>query len=157
MFAVGDDCWVKVTSIDTASGKYSLSIKYVSQRDGADLDPLNDKAKKDTDRRNRPPSSEGKREENDRRIKLEYNYDVTCTKCGGLGHLASECFSSIAPKGEATASNAAGRSYTMVRDNADEDRWYQDVEVKKQQEALKAVRFKLLFVRISLRLTNCRL
>jgi hypothetical protein len=142
MFAPGDEVFVKVLSIDESTGKYSLSIKYVNQRDGMDLDPLGEKAKKDIERRNRPPGADGKREDNDRRIKLEYKYDVVCQKCGGLGHLASECFSAIAPKGESADGVAPdpGRGYKMVPDNPDEDKWYQAIERRQQKEAEKAVR-----------------
>lgn len=45
MFAIGETCWVKVLSVDndpeTRKNKISLSMKFVSQMDGQDLDPNN--------------------------------------------------------------------------------------------------------------------
>jgi len=48
---VGQDVYVKVTSIDADAGRYSLSMKLCSQSDGRDLDPTHVEALSDADRR----------------------------------------------------------------------------------------------------------
>jgi len=84
-------------------------------------------AKLTTELQRRKAASEG--EAPDRApISLNYNYDTKCTKCGGEGHIAKECF---ALKGE------GGGSYGLVEaEDPDEDRLYQAEELRKLMEAL---------------------
>eukprot|EP00041_Stephanoeca_diplocostata_P037014 m.1379958 g.1379958 ORF g.1379958 m.1379958 type:complete len:281 (-) comp24968_c0_seq20:1845-2687(-) len=85
--AVGDRFFVKVTSLgdDPENPKISLSIKTINQSTGVDSDPTNivahgdDKGKKDSGRRDRPP------------IELGAVYNVICTQCGAKGHFAKNC------------------------------------------------------------------
>jgi predicted RNA-binding protein with RPS1 domain len=88
MFTVsaGEEVWVKVIKISDDMEKYSLSIKYVNQRDGTDLDPNHVNATRDSERSKNPgmPRERGA-------ITLDYKYNITCPQCGGTGHLAKEC------------------------------------------------------------------
>jgi len=79
VFSVGDDVYVKVLKADTESGKMSLSIRHVDQKTGFDLDP-NDihsswESKKPTSKPEHTP------------IQIQAILNVTCPKCGGVGHL----------------------------------------------------------------------
>lgn len=143
---------VKVINIDDSTGKYSLSIKYVNQRDGTDLDPAGTQAKQAQARKS---GERGERPDN--RIKLEYKYDVTCQKCGGLGHLASECFSAAAvpqvmgdqesdQQGDLvpTASGSRGgaprvAAYSMVPENTAEDQWFDVIQMQREMDEAKLV------------------
>ena len=51
ILAVGEDVFVKVTAVDDAAQKYSLSMKCCSQGDGRDLDPTHAEALADGDKR----------------------------------------------------------------------------------------------------------
>ncbi|KAF9172285.1 Nucleolar protein of 40 kDa [Mortierella sp. AD011] len=87
--AVGDQVWVKVTN--TQDNKIALSMKYVSQGDGTDLDPNLVQFMEEQDKKRvhsgfvdkRPISVE------DGGVLLK----TVCKKCGAAGHLATECFS----------------------------------------------------------------
>jgi len=48
---VGQEVFVKVTAVDVAAGRYSLSMKLCSQSDGRDLDPTHVEAQSDADRK----------------------------------------------------------------------------------------------------------
>jgi len=81
---VGETVWVKVIAV--ADGKVSLSMKYVGQTGGEDLDPNNVDLEQSAQRRKpRPPDQQ--------RIELGAVLPTVCTKCGAGGHLASECYS----------------------------------------------------------------
>lgn len=81
---VGEAVWVKVISL--ADGKVSLSMKYVSQTSGEDLDANNVELEQNAQRR-KPRPGEAKR------IELGAILPTICTKCGAGGHLAAECYS----------------------------------------------------------------
>ncbi|KAG0363076.1 Nucleolar protein of 40 kDa [Gamsiella multidivaricata] len=102
--AVGDNVWVKVTSIQ--DDKIALSMKYVNQGEGRDLDPnlvqlseTEDKRRVHTGFVDRGPISI---EEGGVLLK------TVCKKCGAAGHLAAECFS-------------GGERFELLRDDDDSD------------------------------------
>ncbi|KAG0002149.1 Nucleolar protein of 40 kDa [Entomortierella chlamydospora] len=102
--AVGDQVWVKVTS--TQDNKIALSMKYVSQGDGTDLDPNLVQFTEEQDKKRvhsgfvdkRPISVE------DGGVLLK----TVCKKCGAAGHLATECFS-------------GGERFDLLEDDDDDD------------------------------------
>lgn len=82
----GDQVWVKVISVrqEGANVKVGCSLKFVSQSTGEDLDPNNVKLEQQQSRGNR---------EEPKRVTLDAVYNVVCTRCGGHGHLKTECYS----------------------------------------------------------------
>ncbi|GAB5359463.1 hypothetical protein AAMO2058_000546300 [Amorphochlora amoebiformis] len=88
---VGARVWVKVVGVtadpkrDDGRKKLALSMKLVSQDDGEDLDASNIEAEALTHRARQTP-------QDSKRIELGAILNVTCTKCGGHGHLATQCF-----------------------------------------------------------------
>lgn len=86
VISVGDNVFVKVISIESSSGKLSLSIKYVNQTTGQDLDENGVELDRENQRRKEAP----RRQEKSSALGAILN--VTCSKCGGHGHLPSECF-----------------------------------------------------------------
>ncbi|PBC31312.1 Nucleolar protein of [Apis cerana cerana] len=68
----GERVWCKVISIGD-DGKIGLSMKYVNQGNGTDLDPNGHERKT---------------------IHLEAVLNTTCKKCGTAGHLSNDCFMS---------------------------------------------------------------
>eukprot|EP00271_Cylindrocystis_brebissonii_P019185 TRINITY_DN573_c0_g2_i1.p1 TRINITY_DN573_c0_g2~~TRINITY_DN573_c0_g2_i1.p1 ORF type:complete len:642 (-),score=166.07 TRINITY_DN573_c0_g2_i1:333-2183(-) len=84
----GDSVFVKVISIkedESGNAKIGASMKLVEQRDGADKDPSNTQLEA---QQSKPPWQE--------RAKMEFGavLNVQCTRCGGHGHLKTECFGS---------------------------------------------------------------
>jgi predicted RNA-binding protein with RPS1 domain len=100
--AVDDDVWVKVISVE--EGKVSLSMRFVSQTDGHDLDPENEKLGQTMQRRG-PNTSEAKpitAEEAVRKYVCgmsgffppmadDVGHRARCGKCGNAGHLTTDC------------------------------------------------------------------
>ncbi|KAJ7289970.1 hypothetical protein O6H91_Y301400 [Diphasiastrum complanatum] len=83
----GDEVWVKVISVkheEDGSVKVGCSLKYVSQSDGRDLDPNNVQHEQQQSR----PTWQAPQ-----KLVLDAVYNVTCTRCGGHGHLKKECYS----------------------------------------------------------------
>lgn len=81
----GDRVYCKVISIGD-DGKIGLSMKYVNQGNGSDLDPNNVLLKVDEQRKkSMPPGS------NKNVIKLEAIVNNLCNKCNTIGHLAIDC------------------------------------------------------------------
>jgi predicted RNA-binding protein with RPS1 domain len=86
--SIGDDVFVKVMVAEITEGKprISLSMKYLNQTDGTDQDPngiyaeLDEKKKRKFNRFEPEP------------IHLEAIYNTICSKCGGSGHIAAECY-----------------------------------------------------------------
>eukprot|EP01036_Dinobryon_divergens_P039691 gene39691-52367_t len=85
--SVGDEIFVKVISSGIVDGKprISLSMKYTNQTDGTDKDPNGFQAGIDAKRKLQSRSDPGP-------IQLDAIYNTVCTKCGGGGHIASECY-----------------------------------------------------------------
>ncbi|KAG0051628.1 Nucleolar protein of 40 kDa [Gryganskiella cystojenkinii] len=102
--AVGDNVWVKVTSIQ--DDKIALSMKYVSQGNGQDLDPNLVQQTGEEDKRRVHGGFMDKAP-----ISIEQGgvlLKTVCKKCGATGHLATECFS-------------MGEKFDLLEDNDDED------------------------------------
>lgn len=83
----GDRVWCKVISV-AEDGKIGLSMKYVNQGNGTDLDPNGIELQKDIQRKKSPGVTQHKT------IQLEAVLNTTCTKCGTRGHMAKDCFMS---------------------------------------------------------------
>ncbi|KAF9946916.1 Nucleolar protein of 40 kDa [Mortierella alpina] len=87
--AIGDHVWVKVTSLQ--DDKIALSMKYVSQGSGEDLDPNLVQLTGAEDKRRVHGGFMDKAP-----ISIEQGgvlLKTVCKKCGAAGHLAAECFS----------------------------------------------------------------
>lgn len=81
----GDRIWCKVISLGD-NGKIGLSMKYVNQGNGTDLDPNGVEQQRDAQKRRVTGRTEKKA------IHLEAVLNTTCTKCGTHGHLSRDCF-----------------------------------------------------------------
>jgi len=88
VLTVGDSVYLKLIRIET-DGKLSLSMKTVNQRDGTDMDPnhvnimLDNKKKK------------GAVVGSIVTIELDAVLNTTCPRCGGSGHLKTDCFNRL--------------------------------------------------------------
>lgn len=102
--------WVKVVSIEEAEQRLGLSMKYVSQGDGTDLDPNHVQASMESSRAR--PAPRGKQP-----VHLEAVFDTKCTKCGGTGHLAFECFG----VGKQDRREKAAHKYDLIEAGSDEE------------------------------------
>ncbi|XP_020282564.1 nucleolar protein of 40 kDa-like [Pseudomyrmex gracilis] len=87
----GDRVWCKVISV-AEDGKIGLSMKYVNQGNGTDLDPNGVELQKDIQRKKSLGVTQRKT------IQLEAVLNTTCTKCGTRGHMAKDCF--MSPNGK---------------------------------------------------------
>jgi predicted RNA-binding protein with RPS1 domain len=101
---IDQEVYVKVLGIDTTDSnrpKISLSMKYADQGSGADKDPNGVEAelsmRKKTTRKGEPEP-----------LKLEAVLNTVCKRCGGRGHISSECF------------NTGGVKYELVEAESDE-------------------------------------
>ncbi|XP_043258073.1 nucleolar protein of 40 kDa-like [Colletes gigas] len=83
----GERVWCKVISVGD-DGKIGLSMKYVNQGNGTDLDPNGVDLQRDMQKK----KTIGKYER--KVIHLEAVLNTTCTKCGTAGHLSNDCFMS---------------------------------------------------------------
>lgn len=81
----GDQVWVKVISLKDEGGnvKIGCSLKLVSQSTGQDLDPSNVKLEQQQPKGNR---------QEPKKVTLDAIYNVVCSRCGGHGHLKTECY-----------------------------------------------------------------
>jgi len=88
VIGVDDTVFVKVLNVELGDGRprVSLSMKYISQSDGRDQDGNGIMAESEA-RRKRPTHRDAQP------IQLAAIYNTTCSKCGGSGHIASECYS----------------------------------------------------------------
>lgn len=85
----GDSVWVKVVAVkeeEPGNAKIGASMKLVNQRDGSDKDPQNVQLE---EQMSKPRWQEPKK------MELGAVYNVTCTRCGGHGHLKTECYASL--------------------------------------------------------------
>lgn len=86
VIAINEEVHVKVISVDEEEAKYSVSLKYVNQTTGEDLDANLLKLTKDRDRQKQVQHFvERKPTERDEYV------DMLCSRCGTHGHLAAEC------------------------------------------------------------------
>lgn len=83
----GERVWCKVISIGD-DGKIGLSMKYVNQGNGTDLDPNGVQLQRDIQKKKIIEKHERKT------IHLEAVLNTTCKKCGTAGHLSNDCFMS---------------------------------------------------------------
>ncbi|XP_054011228.1 zinc finger CCHC domain-containing protein 17-like [Hylaeus anthracinus] len=83
----GERVWCKVITVGD-DGKIGLSMKYVNQGNGTDLDPNGVELQRDMQKK----KTAGKYER--KAIHLEAVLNTTCTKCGTAGHLSNDCFMS---------------------------------------------------------------
>ena len=134
--AKGEKVWVKVIKVDEAEERIGLSMKYVSQGDGRDLDANNVQLSMEGDRSHGGPRrGRGK-------VVLEAVYETKCTKCGGGGHMAFECFASGKPDGRSSAAD----TYQLLEAGSDEDVPLRKIKPSKRgsadtQNLLKAMAF----------------
>ncbi|KAI8577475.1 hypothetical protein K450DRAFT_251843 [Umbelopsis ramanniana AG] len=91
---VNDSVWVKIVDIDeddSGKVKIGLSMKYVNQGNGDDLDTGNVNYGRELENRKK-----GNVASTFNRAPIELTdavmMSVVCRKCGGKGHLPSECF-----------------------------------------------------------------
>ncbi|KAJ3288960.1 Nucleolar protein of 40 kDa [Borealophlyctis nickersoniae] len=109
---VGDIIWVKVTSVDE-TGKVSLSMKYVGQSKGEDLDPNGVKMEQEKRMREsgeKMPFKKQKLGGDDAVVNFR------CTRCGVVGHLPTDC--RVALGG---GSSGAGPKYDVLPDDPEQD------------------------------------
>jgi len=99
----GERVWCKVISV-ADDGKIGLSMKYVNQGNGTDLDPNGVELQIDLQRRKNPGTTQRKA------IQLEAVLNTTCTKCGTRGHLSKDCFMS-----------PDGKKYELIPDIEEEN------------------------------------
>ena len=83
----GERVWCKIISIGD-DGKIGLSMKYVNQGNGTDLDPNGVQLQRDIQKKKIIEKHERKT------IHLEAVLNTTCKKCGTAGHLSNDCFMS---------------------------------------------------------------
>ena len=98
----GERVWCKIIAMGE-DGKIGLSMKHVNQGNGTDLDPNGVKQQMDEQRRKTIVPRERKL------IQLEAVLNTTCAKCGTVGHLASDCFTS-----------PGGKKYDLIPEIEDE-------------------------------------
>ncbi|KAK3829205.1 MAG: hypothetical protein J3Q66DRAFT_324618 [Benniella sp.] len=104
MVAVEDSVWVKV--INLQEDKIALSMKYVTQSNGTDLDPNLIQLTEAEDRKRVHTGFVDKGP-----ISIEDGgilRKTVCKKCGALGHLAADCFS-------------GGEKFDLLTDGDDDD------------------------------------
>lgn len=118
VISIDDEVYVKVIKIENLE-KYSLSIKYVNQRTGEDLDPNLIKLTKEQDFRKKVNHYEEKEPEQE-----DAYVDTICTRCGTYGHLAAECVVNL---------KAPQKKYDMIMDPDD----FKSSNSKKEKKSKK--------------------
>ncbi|KAJ3044958.1 Nucleolar protein of 40 kDa [Rhizophlyctis rosea] len=107
---VGEHIWVKVIEI-SPEGKVSLSMKFVDQSRGQDLDPNNVKLELE-----RKARASGEPVRKKHKLGTEDAIlNVKCLRCGGTGHIPSDCRVPLSSKKSATT------SYDILEDDPELD------------------------------------
>ncbi|XP_046356835.1 nucleolar protein of 40 kDa-like [Haliotis rufescens] len=99
MVSLRERVYCKVISIEGEHQKIGLSMKYVNQTTGQDLDSNNVQGSMDDRRRKQGFSSERPK------IELGAIYDTKCARCGTRGHLSKECYA-----------ERGGKQYDLIPD-----------------------------------------
>lgn len=121
----GERVWCKIISIGD-DGKIGLSMKYVNQGSGTDLDPNGVELQRDLQKRKTVDKYERKA------IHLEAVLNTTCTKCGTAGHLSKDCFMS-----------PDGKKYELIPEIEEEETTVQpQTDVTKKEKKHKEKRKK---------------
>lgn len=120
----GERVWCKVISMGE-DGKIGLSMKYVNQGNGMDLDPNGVELQKDLQRKKTVGRYEHKA------IQLEAVLNTTCTKCGTHGHLSKDCFMS-----------PDGKKYELIPEIKEETIVQPEVETKEKEKKHKPKKAK---------------
>ena len=128
----GERIWCKVIYIGD-DGKIGLSMKYVNQGNGTDLDPNGIQLQRDVQKK-KPI------EKHDRRIiHLEAILNTTCMKCGTAGHLSKDCF--MSPDGkryELIPEIEEKQDVTQIQSNiSKKDISHKQKKLKKKKKAKK--------------------
>lgn len=118
-----EEVFVKVISVDEELGKYSLSIKYVNQSTGEDLDRNLLKLMREKDRNKQVHHFEEKMPN-----KRDEYVDMMCSRCGTYGHLAAECVVNL---------NETQKRYDLVSVDAFIDKTSSEKKRKKKDKKEK--------------------
>ncbi|KAK2193691.1 hypothetical protein NP493_8g05025 [Ridgeia piscesae] len=124
MVANGDRVYCKVISVDD-EGRIGMSMKVVNQTSGTDLDPNHVQASLDEQRRKTGHVRET------RRINLGAVLDTTCSKCGGKGHFAQDCFHI---PGATTYELLPDIDYLRQQQEAEEEKGKEHIHHKKKKK-----------------------
>jgi len=95
---VGESVWVKVIKVEEGGSKVGMSMKYVDQTSGQDLDPQNIQLQADEARSQRSSNFDDANKRKNGPIELGAIHEVDCTRCGARGHLATECMAGVGEK-----------------------------------------------------------
>lgn len=120
----GERIWCKVISIGD-DGKIGLSMKYVNQGNGTDLDPNGVQLQRDIQKKKIVEKHENKT------IHLEAVLNTTCTKCGTAGHLSKECFMS-----------PDGKKYELIPEIEEKEEVQAQTDTSKKEKKHKQKKLK---------------
>lgn len=130
----GERVWCKIISIGD-DGKIGLSMKYVNQGSGTDLDPNGVELQRDMQKRKTVEKYERKT------IHLEAVLNTTCTKCGTAGHLSKDCFMSpdgkkyeLIPEVEEEETTAQPQTDTTKKEKKHKEKRKKKKKVKKLKQ-----------------------
>ena len=127
----GERVWCKVISV-ADDGKIGLSMKYVNQGNGTDLDPNGIELHRDSQKK----KAAGKYER--KAIHLEAVLNTTCAKCGTAGHLSKDCF--MSPDGkkyELIPEIEEGAAVQSQTETSEKEKKHKHKKAKKKQKAKK--------------------
>ncbi|CAL7948576.1 unnamed protein product [Xylocopa violacea] len=126
----GERVWCKVISIGD-DGKIGLSMKYVNQGNGTDLDPNGVQLQRDLQKK----KTLGKHER--KVIHLEAVLNTTCTKCGTDGHLSKDCFMSPDGKKYELIPEIEEVAVQPQADTNQKEKKHKEKKLKKKKKAKK--------------------
>ncbi|XP_017879862.1 nucleolar protein of 40 kDa-like [Ceratina calcarata] len=129
----GERVWCKVISIGD-DGKIGLSMKYVNQGNGMDLDPNGVQWQRDMQRKKTIERHERKA------IHLEAVLNTTCTKCGIAGHLSKDCFMGPDGKKYELIPEIEEVAVETQIDTSKKESKHKEKKLKKKKKAKKAKR-----------------